>query len=227
MIRHRTGFTAIELVVVLCIMMIIAGISLPVVLNVMRRSAVSQSGEFITQGWREARQLAMARFVPVTAAGVKPKHYGVVVVQRAGEQTWVGLVYDNRSAAAIASNPASALLRSDPTSGSTDDTSNPPVFRQNMNRNVIMATAMGAATPSVADQTLVWYVQYRTGMPINPSDVAGGTGGSAQSEGIGVTGSTIATTLRLQTLDFSPSPLRGIAYALSIYHAGIVSFDGI
>jgi Tfp pilus assembly protein FimT len=224
-----SGFTAVELLVVIGVMMLLLAMSLPGVLTVMRRAQVSGAAESISSAWRQARDLAIRNSVPDTGPDGQrgaPAHYGVAIV-KSGAQRYVALIYSNRDADGIARDPDAALLRVDPA-----DHASRPLLKQNLNSTVSLLSAVGSAAPDANDRTLAIYAQYRTGWPIAPADVAANHGPVAAPTSVGLAGdvnrgipaSPIASELRLQTVDWSGETghRRGYALDLTLYPIGVL-----
>src|SRR4051812_21594332 len=88
---RRRGFTAVELLVVIGIMLLLMAVSLPAVLKMMRRAQVAGAAEAISSAWRQARDLAIRGSVPDTGPDGQrgaPAHYGIAVV-KSGNKRYV------------------------------------------------------------------------------------------------------------------------------------------
>ena len=216
--RSRQGFTAIELLMVIGIMMILMAAAVPSIIPALRKGALNNVAGDITACWRQARALAMNSTVPT---GLKPPFYGIVIFQQAGQRPYVALIYDN---AGLGTMPN--LLMQGQLAGAPYDPSGTPVAQFFFNRNVIIAS--GATNPpTTADVTLVVYAQYETGLPVSPADVHTSQGMMAQYTSFGVsTGAAVANSLcpyfDVQTLDYVPGT-RGYALGLALYQAGCTS----
>jgi Tfp pilus assembly protein FimT len=229
----RRGFTAVELLVVIGVMMLLMGMATPGVLKAVRRGTVNSAANDLTQCWRQARLLALTRTMPeATADGAPAKHYGLMLVQR-DARVYAAVIYDNRDETAIGAAPEDAILRRDPASATTSDSANPPVAKFFFNRNVALAAAKSSGTePAIGDRVMVVYAQYRTGLPISPQEVHCGHGSTACAVGMGLPGnpafglpdSPICAKLRLQTMDFdSGSSHRGYAVGVTLFPIGVVA----
>jgi type II secretory pathway pseudopilin PulG len=225
----RSGFTAVELLVVMGVMLLLMAVSLPGVLKVMRRAQVSGAAEAITSAWRQARDLAIRGSVPDAGPDGQrgaPAHYGIAIVI-SGTQRYVALIYSNRDAEGIARDPGAALLRSDPA-----DQASRPVLKQDFHRAVAVLASTGGGAPDGQDRTIAVYAQYRTGWPIAPAEVAANHGPVAAPIGVGLAGdltrgipaSPVASALRMQTVDWSAEPgrRRGYALDLALYPIGVL-----
>jgi Tfp pilus assembly protein FimT len=233
-IATRGGFSAVELLVVIGVMMLLMGMAAPGVLKAIRRGTVNSAANDLTQCWRQARLLALSRTMPDAASdGGKAKHYGMMVVQR-DARLYAAVIYDNRDEAAIGASPENSILRRDPTSATTSDSANPPVAKFDFNRNVLLTAAKTASSdPTGGDRILVVYAQYRTGLPISAADVRCGHGSTATAVGMGLSGnattglpdSPICAKLRLQTMDYvsAPDQKHGYAVGITLFPIGVVA----
>jgi Tfp pilus assembly protein FimT len=217
----HAGFTAIELCVVLGIMLMLAGMTTPTVLKMLRQSAVHEAGGEIINAWRVAHALAVEQ-VTLDTPNTTLKYYGIEIVQTPGQQAYAAVIYDNQATSTIAGNPAGSLYMGPTTSQ--------PVAKYLLKRTVLIASGMAGADPTPLNGVMVIYAQYGTGVPIDPTVVASGGGGTACPVGIGIPGntvsnipaSTISTHLRIQTVDYTPGPTpRGYAVDLALYPVGI------
>jgi prepilin-type N-terminal cleavage/methylation domain-containing protein len=233
----RGGFTAVELMMVMGIMLIIMSITVPAVLPTLRHGKLSSAVNDIQACWRKARGMAMATSIP---SGTTPYHYGILISQPASGETTVSLVYDNENV----SSPKLLMFGEDPSNPATTyNAGAPPVAQYSFNRNVLLATASasGGALSTGAANVLI-YAQYGTGLPISPVDVAGGRGLVAAATSLGVSGmlatnlgaptpattpSSVMPVTELMTSDFVSSPRRGFCIAFAIFHAGFVSAEDL
>ncbi len=227
----RSGFTAIELLMVIGIMMILMSIATPSVVTALRRGTVNNAANNVMQCWRQARSLAMTCVVPDAPNGFQPKHYGVVIVADAANGSYAAMIYGN-TAINTPADAAGAILRVDPT-GPADDIANPPVAKYKFNANVqVRSAALGDTAVDAAERTLAVYAQYRTGVPIAPVEVVGGSAPTASPISVGLgsnttyglAGSPITPVLQLQTLDFSTVAVkRGYALRLTLFPVGVLA----
>ena len=232
----RAGFTAIELLVVIGIMMILLGVAVPTMMPAIRRGKINSALNDISGAWRQARILAMMNAIP---SGVAPPHFGIVINQTAGQQAYVAVIFDKVTTGI----PNLYVQGVDPQLPATWGISGPPVTQYRFNRNVTIASApasdgtpgplplVGASAPAAttADNTIIIYAQYGTGLPITPVDVAANHGLTAAPTSLGVWSQSAAPTsvcpvVRLQTFDYQTSPTRrGYASSFSLYHAGFTA----
>jgi prepilin-type N-terminal cleavage/methylation domain-containing protein len=230
--KSRAGFTAIELLVVIGIMLILMGIAVPPVVGALRRGKVNEAANGVMQCWRQARSLAMANPMPETPAdGSQPKHYGVAVVADPAQGSYAAVIYGS-TVIDTPAEAADAVLRVDP-NGPADDKTNPAVAKFRFNRAVAVRSAAPDATSvDSTDRTLAVYAQYRTGLPISAGDVAGGSGPTASPISVGmgpnptfhVPGSPVTSLLQLQTLDFGANNVkRGYGLKLTLFPVGVLA----
>ncbi len=232
----RSGFTAIELLVVIGIMMILLGIAVPTMMPALRRGKINSAVNDITGAWRQARAMAMLAIPP---AGPTPPHFGIMIQQTAGQQAYVAVVFDN-----VRTGPAKLLMQGqDPLDASTYSAGGTPITLYRFNRNVMIASAPStdgtpvpapavgapAPIPTTSDNCILIYAQYGTGLPITPNDVASNHGLIAAPSSMGVwsvaaTPISVCPVIRLQTMDFEATPARrGYATSFSLYHAGFTA----
>lgn len=208
------------MIIVMGLMIMLAAMSVPTVLKMIRQSAVHSAAGDIINAWNLARSLAMDQVV-IDTPGKTLSYYGIEIVQQPGQQAYVGVIYDNRSTSAINANPSLSLY--------VDPTTSRPVMRSMLNRTVLVANGVGAP-PTVLNGTLAVYAQYGIGVPIDPGMVSSNCGTVAPPVGLGIPGNTIAnipastisTALSLQTIDYSSvPPVRGYAVNLALYPVGV------
>jgi Tfp pilus assembly protein FimT len=226
----RSAFTAVELVVVIGIMMALMSIALPSVLPAIVRGKIHSAVNDITTCWRQARLLAMTNAIP---SNNLPWHFGIAIKQAAGQQATVGVILDN-----VAAGDAKYLVEGeDPADQSTYDAAAKPVALFKFNRRVVVASTPAggdnAMAPTTGDRTVLLYVQYGSGLPLSPDDVAAGRGLVSSPCSLGVASdaaitSTVCPRLQLWTQDYASGPNhRGYASSFSIYHAGFTVSQGL
>ena len=127
--RSRSGFTAIELMVVLAMATIIIASSVPPILSAMRHSAAARSADAIIGVANEARRLARSRFGPTTgisAGGNSGSLYGVAItVPESGGPAYAELIFGNNINATY----------KDPNTGE-------PISRKYLNANILPYTSV-------------------------------------------------------------------------------------
>lgn len=188
----RRAFTLIELLTVIGIMALLGGLAAPAMLKAGQRASIGTACSQVQQAWMQARALAM-RGRPMRSedlngngtlddgedltgngtldATTKPWHSGIVLVQPAdGGAAWVGLIFDNRTSAAIAADPDGSLLVR---------ATGKPVLRQTLPAGMTWAVAAaygGTPTACAAGTAYVIYAQYGSGAPISSNaDLANAT----------------------------------------------------
>jgi prepilin-type N-terminal cleavage/methylation domain-containing protein len=226
----RRGFTALELMVVLGIMLTLAGVALPATLPALRRARVTDAASDIASCWSQARVLAMSRR-PSSDGALAGRHYGMIIVQRAGQPTWAGVIYAKDDLATLAGDPEAALLRPDP-AAAPDAGSNRPTVRKIFAASAVVASGTSASMGS-GDQVLAIYAQYGTGMPIAPADVAAGQGFRAAPSALGMPQAegdprpALVEALRIQTADYREAPRHGAATRVAICHVGVTLLEDL
>lgn len=149
----RKGFTAIELLVVLIVVLVLVGMAVPALVGAMHKGSVNDAANAILRVSSQARQFARTRSLP-SGPGVAVGYYGLTVGCDNG-QTYVALTYGPDA------TPATVLMQP----GGAK-----PVSKLLLNRNVIAYTGTkydpDAATPVATGDSFGWLYQYRTGYPI-------------------------------------------------------------
>lgn len=75
-VRERQGFSLVELLVIMAIIGLLVGLSLPAVSQIMRSSSLGVSGRMLTDQLNLARQVARARSLPVEVRLYKLPDHG-------------------------------------------------------------------------------------------------------------------------------------------------------
>ncbi len=203
----RSGFTAIELLVVVGVMALLALMIAPRVLDGVRRNTVRTAANQIISAWRDARALAVTRapILPTTSVGLaaEGKAFGIALTQDSSGAR-VRVVFDSAS-----SNPAA--LDPERPQGTP------------LSKTVIVSTrANDTAVPDPVTE-LIWYAQSGSGMPLRSDDVS--LGRSAPPAGVGspVPAGTpsVAPRLVVHTLDYDPVTRKGYAVGVVIYPSGV------
>jgi prepilin-type N-terminal cleavage/methylation domain-containing protein len=204
---RRGGFTAIELLVVVGIMGILALMIAPRVLDGVRRNTVRTAANQIISAWRDARSLAVTRapILPTTSVGAAAdgKAFGIAITQDASGAR-VRVTFDDAASAPQA-------LDADRPDGMP------------LSKTVVVSTrANDTAVPTPVTE-LVWYAQTSSGTPLQPSDIP--LGRSAPPAGVGspVPAGTpsVAARLVVHTLDYDPVARKGYAVGIVIYPSGV------
>jgi type II secretory pathway pseudopilin PulG len=172
--RRRAGFTAIELIVVVSVIILLVSLTVPSIMPALKKGAVNDAATAIQRVCSQARQLARTRQEPAPSAGSAVKYWGVNVVVPADFPT----------------KPAyAAVIFGNTVPSGTDDglelnplsTSSPkkPWFRQDMPRSAapFKMDARPGGNPRIytflpKGSSVAWYYQYRTGFVIKDGSTA-------------------------------------------------------
>jgi type II secretory pathway pseudopilin PulG len=166
--RRRAGFTAIELIVVVSVIILLVSLTVPSIMPALKKGAVNDAATAIQRVCSQARQLARTRQEPAPTAGSAVKYWGVNVVVPSDFPTkpaYAAVIFGNT----VPSGPDDTL-ELNPLS-----TSNPkkPWFRQDMPRSAapFKMTSLPTGNPRVytflpKGSSVGWYYQYRTGFVI-------------------------------------------------------------
>ncbi|MBA3708540.1 MAG: prepilin-type N-terminal cleavage/methylation domain-containing protein [Planctomycetes bacterium] len=146
----RRGFTAVEMLIVIGIISILATMAVPAIVPALRKGRVNDAAGAIVQISQQARLLAIKKYAP---AG--NEHYGVTIIDDPSVSPYA-LV------ALILGGP------SDGKSGDKDrivkDPQGRPVAMQKFPSSVMVWT--GNQQLAKAAKTVTWYYEYQSGMPI-------------------------------------------------------------
>lgn len=174
--NYRSGYTAIELMLVLSIIAVLSAMTAPSVVSSLRSAAASGGAEMIETVAREARILAMSN-------NARSEHYGVVVYAADGRH-YAALTYG------AAPTVANIMQASD----------GEPILQMVLNRNV--AVFLGADHADHEEDVIMvdgdefgWMHQYRTGHAVNVA------GAGADSISIGTPDSPVVDEISVRTLD--------------------------
>ena len=184
---NRLGFTAIEMMVVVSIVIILVAMVVPTIGPAMRKGAVHDSANAIQRACSQARQLARSNSEPSTST----KWYGVAVVvpsaSDGGGPAYAVVIYGNASLVDPSSTYSFAKLVGnqypngtpllDGTTGTY--TGYKPAAKFALNRNVMPFKDATPPPPPPAlpvytfmspGEAIGWYYQYRTGFVfMNPA----------------------------------------------------------
>jgi type II secretory pathway pseudopilin PulG len=167
--RTRDGFTAIEMMVVISVMILLVAMSLPGLFPALKKGRVSDAAEAIMRVASQARQMARLRPQPVGAA---VSYYGVSVVVPATGPAYAVLTYGNNPPGAAANEFYNDL------NGNGTADPNEYVCKVNFNNGVRPFNGSTGAPPAVVytlmgpGSSVAWFYQYRTGFPIKSTDPA-------------------------------------------------------
>ncbi len=193
--RSRAGFTAIELMVVLIVILVLIGLAVPGLVGAMRKGSVNDAANAIMRVSSQARQFARTRPAPKsTPPGVTQAYFGLVIV--GDRQPYVALtwgpdctkdfIYVQKTNWAIGDDRTDYDIYKLRSPLATDLNAK-PVSKLLFNRNVIVYVgekndpADPSVTPLTAD--IGWFYQFRTGYPIKPT---GGPQPDSRNVNIGV-----------------------------------------
>ena len=148
------GFSAIELVMVISIISLLAAIATPAVLHAAGVARLSGAADVLLRVHREARLLAMTR-QPVLG-----KTYGMAIVAPPGDEAYVVVL--------LGTTATDILMADDDGDGQPDTgAAARPLLRISLPRSVEMLVAQGFAGTAVPfTGTLVWFYDWRTGVPL-------------------------------------------------------------
>lgn len=156
--RCRLGFTAIELLIVLIVVLILIGLVVPGLLGALRKGSVNDAANSIVRVSSQARQFARTRALD----SANPKYFGMILVAPAdGKPTYAALTYGANCP------PQLGDILPQPNGN--------PVCKLGFNANVVVyrGEAKAENDPSVQPlapgECLGWVYQYRTGYPIYPA----------------------------------------------------------
>jgi len=209
----RAGFTAIEMMVVVSIIIVLVAMVVPTIGPAMKKGAVNDAASAIQRACSMARQLARSTTQPRGTPAEPLKWYGVAVVVPAESDkrfpAYAVVVYGNSTIDySLASSEGNQYPNSTPKldgSGSLY-TGIKPAGKFTFSRNVMPMKADVANATSIpsyafmAPQTAVgWYYQYRTGfvfqnpaappssgidIGVPPPPTGGGVTGTPQAFGV-------------------------------------------
>ncbi len=225
--RHTlsiAGFTAVEMMIVLLVIGILATMTVPRVVGLMRHSAVRSAADDTLILWERAKTLAQ-RSQPDPDS--PDRHFGVAIVQQRGQPTYAVLI---RSAKAPADGDEIApedMLSAGVASGTAGRA------RVEFPPSVVVATATGHGnSPQVVDGTIAWYAQYGSGFPLSGRQVKLGKGATATPQPVGVDNGLLAnlyqnpSLIRFQTVEFDPAvESTGLAFDFEVHQCGVATIE--
>lgn len=155
----RSGVTLIELVVVMAIMAVLAGISAPGIHRLTLRHRLTADAEAIVRAHRVARNLAMRQAEPAVPLGSIAPHYGVVI--ESGPEGYAVVVVAGTDIATAAPMCSSVTAE--------------PLHRWVLGRSSRVQRSVGAST-AFADISgrMGWFYTYETGWPITAAGLRQG-----------------------------------------------------
>jgi type II secretory pathway pseudopilin PulG len=176
--RPRAGFTAIEMMVVVSIIIVLVAMVVPTIGPAMKKGSVHDAASAIQRACSQARQLARSTTEPRVTSG-NPNWYGVSVVvpSEANRPAYAVVIYGNTSPSdyGFASNESNHYPNGTPSLDGVGTISGmKAAARFPFNRGVmpiIAASATATAVPSYnfmsPGSAVGWYYQYRTGFVFN------------------------------------------------------------
>jgi type II secretory pathway pseudopilin PulG len=176
--RPRAGFTAIEMMVVVSIIIVLVAMVVPTIGPAMKKGSVHDAASAIQRACSQARQLARSSTEPRVAAGMPPSYgVSVVVPAAANQPAYAVVIYGNRNPSdySFASQESNQYPNGTPALDGTGTISGmKAAARFPFNRGVMPVTAPGAVPPAIPNYALMgtntavgWYYQYRTGFVFN------------------------------------------------------------
>lgn len=174
----RMGFTAIEMMVVVSIVIVLVALVVPTIGPAMKRGAVQDSANAIQRACSMAKQLARSNNEP----SVVPKWYGVsVVVPSDNTAAYAVVIYGSEDpASSVFSNADHQYPNGTPLLDGSTKTYNgfKPAGKFLLNSSVMPFKDSTASTPLtctfLGKGTVVgWYYQYRTGIVFTDPDKPG------------------------------------------------------
>ena len=171
--RARSGFTAIELMVVVTVIILLVAMTVPSIFPAIRKGRVHDAANAITRVASQARQLARSRAQPSGQAGDVLKWYGVAVVVPASGSAYAVLTYDSLNPNSSSVSAPFGLQAASSTAANTSYVSK-QVFNANVMPFTGVQVAPGPGSKGVyslqpRNSIVGWYYQYRTGFVINNS----------------------------------------------------------
>jgi type II secretory pathway pseudopilin PulG len=219
----RGGFTAIELIIVISIVIILAAMVMPSIGPAMKRGAVNDAATAIQRACSVARQLARTYNQPTGGA---TNWYGVAVVvpSEPNKPAYAVVIYDNTVSYSRANDENYQYPNQTPfLDGSGVVTGYKPAAKFPFSRNVMpvksdVAGQYDFMTPGAA---VGWFYQYRTGFLLKnpPSEISTLT--NLGTVGVSGTGMASPQAFGVASLD------RKYIVAIAIYGVGLVSAQDV
>ena len=176
--RPRAGFTAIEMMVVVSIIIVLVAMVVPTIGPAMKKGSVHDAASAIQRACSQARQLARSTTEPRVTSGL-PQWYGVSVVvpTEANKPAYAVVVYGNTNPSdyGFASSEANQYPNGTPSLDGVGNISGlKPASKFPFNRGVMPVSAASASASTTPSYTFMssgsavgWYYQYRTGFVFN------------------------------------------------------------
>jgi type II secretory pathway pseudopilin PulG len=154
-LRPRAGFTAVELLVVISIIIMVSAFSLPSITAAIRRGGVNGAADKVLQVITEA-QLRARRQVPASSDLARGPLYGVAIIP-AGTNSW------NITLLKGAKLTDEAMVGSD------------PVLRVHLPTGIRVYAGFADAEPQPLDHAIGWFFLPGSGKPVEAPNVRGST----------------------------------------------------
>ena len=223
--RPRAGFTAIEMMVVVSIIIVLVAMVVPTIGPAMKKGSVHDAAS--CRAGSQARQLARSTTEPRTTGGALPKWYGVSVVvpSEANKPAYAVVIYGNTTPSdyGFASNEANHYPNGTPSLDGTGTISDlRAASKFPFNRGVMPIFAASATATTIPSYNFMsagtaagWYYQYRTGFVFN--DVTRST----VAKDIGVPGGASPEALGVASLDMK------YKVAVAVYKIGLLNAQDV
>lgn len=180
-VRADTGTTLIELLTVLAVMGILAGISVPAIMGVVARSRLTADAETIERAHRQARQLAMSTLTPLVAPGRPAPHFGVVIARGSDGGLDVALLHGTCA--------TDEFCADEDGDGAADSRR---LHRWRLRQSTRLLWSGSAGISPIADrelgpsERLHWFYRYGSGVPIAVNaQIADGVASPSEDIGVG------------------------------------------
>lgn len=226
--RLRAGFTAIEMMVVVSIIIVLVAMVVPTIGPAMKKGSVHDAASAIQRACSQARQLARSTTEPRVTSGT-PNWFGVSVVvpSEANKPAYAVVIYGNNNPSdyGFASNVSNQYPNGTPNLDGVGTISGlKAAAKFPFNRGVMPVMAQSATAPvaktdfdfMTPGSAVGWYYQYRTGFVFN--NVAQST----RAMDIGVPGSGASPeALGVASLD------KKYIVAVAVYKIGLLNAQDV
>lgn len=192
--QRQHAFTAIELIIVISVIMVLAAMIVPATMRVMQKTTVNRAAEALIRVHREARQLAMVGH-PVAGSAV---HVGVALVAPAdGSPSYAVLL--------LGTDLTTELMADDDSDGLPDTgASARPRLRLNLPPSIEVLVRHGSNPAAPLSGRLGWFYAWRTGEPL-------ATTASSTPISIGTPGRPVAQPTQTYTSPHAASDILSLA----------------
>ncbi len=225
--RPRAGFTAIEMMVVVSIIIVLVAMVVPTIGPAMKKGSVHDAASAIQRACSQARQLARSTTEPRVTSGM-PKWYGVSVVvpSEANKPAYAVVIYGNTNPSdfGFASSETNQYPNGTPSLDGVGSISGfKAASKFPFNRGVMPVFAQSASATTIPSYNFLspgsavgWYYQYRTGFVFN--NVAQPT--RAMDIGVPASGAT-PEALGVASLDMK------YIVAVAVYKIGLLNAQDV